>query len=123
MTYTVTLTLPNEVAERAESVARQTNRRVEDVLLDWLGQAADDAPVATLSDAEVLALCDLQMSKREQKQMSDLLARQREGTLDDTARAQLDAVLGAYRRAMPRKAQALNVAVERHLRPPLDAAN
>lgn len=123
MSHIVTLNLPNDVAERAQSVARQTNRRVEDVLLDWLGQAAGAAPVDSLPDDEVLALCDLQMSQSEQDELSALLGRQRERALDEAARKRLDTLMEIYRRGMVRKAQALKVAVERHLRPPIGATD
>lgn len=61
------------------------------------------------------------MSQGEQDELSALLARQREGALDDVARRQLDELMAIYRRGMVQKAQALKVAVERGLRPPLDA--
>jgi hypothetical protein len=120
MGQTITLDLPHDVAQRAAAVARQTHRQVEDVLLEWLGRAAEDAPVESLPDDQVLALCDREMSQREQNELGTLLARQREGTLDDAARRRLDELMASYRRGMVQKAQALKVAVERGLRPPLD---
>lgn len=121
MGQTITLDLPADVAQRAAAIARQTNRQVEDVLLEWLGRAATETPVESLPDDQVLALCDLEMSQGEQDELSALLARQREGALDDVARRQLDELMAIYRRGMVQKAQALKVAVERGLRPPLDA--
>ena len=121
MGQTITLDLPADVAQRAAAIARQTNRPVEDVLLEWLGRAATETPVESLPDDQVLALCDLEMSQGEQDELSALLARQREGALDDVARRQLDELMAIYRRGMVQKAQALKVAVERGLRPPLDA--
>jgi hypothetical protein len=41
----VTLDLAPEVAERAQAVAAQSQRRVEDVLREWLGRAATDVAV------------------------------------------------------------------------------
>ena len=120
MGQTITLDLPPNIARRAAAVARQTNRQVEDVLLEWLGRAATDVPIESLPDDQVLALCALEMSQREQDELSALLARQREGTLDDAARRRLDELMASYRRGMVQKAQALHVAVERGLRPPLD---
>ena len=120
MGQTITLDLPPNIARRAAAVARQTNRQVEDVLLEWLGRAATDVPIESLPDDQVLALCALEMSQREQDELSALLARQREGTLDDAARRRLDELMASYRRGMVQKAQALKVAVERGLRPPLD---
>lgn len=117
----VSLDLPPDLAQRAEAVAQQTHRRVEDVLLEWLGRAASDVPIESLPDEQVLALANREMSKSEQRELSALLARQREGVLDEAARRRLDELMGSYRRGMVEKAQALKVVVERGLRPPLDA--
>ena len=121
MGQTITLDLPADVAQRAAAVAQQTHRQVEDVLLEWLGRSATDVPIESLPDDQVLTLCDLEMSRSEQDELSALLDRQREGTLDDAARRRLDTLMATYRRGMVQKAQALHVAVERGLRPPLDA--
>jgi hypothetical protein len=77
-------------------------------------------PIDTLSDDEILTLCDLHLSDDEQRELSALLARQREGALDDSARRHLDELMEVYRRGMVQKAEALKVAVERGLRPPLE---
>jgi len=114
-----TLDLPPDLAQRAKTVAQQTHRQVEDVLLEWLGRAASDVPIESLPDDQVLALCDLEMSQSEQRELSTLLGRQREGTLDGSARHRLEELMMIYRRGMVEKAQALQVAVERGLRPPL----
>jgi hypothetical protein len=111
----LTLDLPDELARRAEAVARQTHRRVDDVLLEWLRNGARDVPVELLPDEQVLALRDLQMDPLAQDEMGDLLARQREGMLDEAGRRQLEEIMTIYRREMVRKAQALKVAVERGL--------
>jgi hypothetical protein len=119
MTETVTLELPEEVARQARAVAERTHRRLEDVLLEWLGQVATDVPVSSLSDAQVLALRDLQMDDSQQRELGELLARQREETLDGADQVRLEELLATYRRGMVRKAQALREAVARGLQPPL----
>lgn len=119
MSDTVILELPHELAESARAIAERTNRRVEEVLLEWLDRAVADVPIPLLPDDNVLALCDPRMSDEQQEELSDLLSRQREGTLDSTGRAQLDTLMALYRSGMVRKAEALKVAVERGLRPPL----
>lgn len=119
MSQIVTLDLPDDVARRARDVATRTHRRVEDVLLEWLGAAATDTPVDMLPDAEVLALRDQEMSAQQQHELSELLARQREGQLDSDTRHRLEDLVSIYRRGMVRKAQALKVAVDRGLQPPL----
>lgn len=121
MSQSVTLDLPPDLAQRAAAVAQQTHRRVEDVLLEWLGRAANDVPIESLPDDQVVALANREMSQGDQRELSALLARQREGTLDETARLRLDELMASYRRGMVEKARALKVAVERGLRPQLDA--
>jgi len=122
MSAVVTLELPDALVQSARAVAAQSNRRVEDVLVEWLDQAASEVPVELLPDEQVVLLGSLEMAEADQAALSDLLARQREGRLADAERPSLDALMGTYRRGLVRKAQALKVAVERGLRPPLSAA-
>ena len=121
MSQTVTLDLPDPLAQTARSVAARTNRPVEEVLLDWLDRAATDAGIDALPDDQVLALRDLAMSEAQQEPLSDPLERPRESALRDGDRARLDELLSEYRRGLVRKAKALKVAVERGLQAPLDA--
>jgi hypothetical protein len=120
MAETVTLELPEEVARRAREVAVRTHRRPESVLLEWIGRIVAEPPVESLPDDQVLALCDMQMDVEQQETLGDLLARNREGLLSGVERARLDELMQTYRRGLVRKAQALKVAVERGLRPPLN---
>jgi hypothetical protein len=62
----------------------------------------------------------MQMDVGQQEELGDLLARHREGLLSGAERARLDELMQTYRRGLVRKAQALKVAVERGLRPPLN---
>ncbi len=119
MSNQVTLDLPPELAQRAQAIADRTHRRIEDVLLEWLDRAATDVPIAALPDEQVLALRDQQLNEGQQRELGDLLARQREGNLDGHARRRLDELMGMYRRGMVQKAQALKVAVDRGLQRPL----
>lgn len=115
MSESITLELPEAVLEQARSFANRTNRPLETVLSDWLNRFVTDFPVDSLSDDEVLMLCDLQMDENQQESLSDLLAAQREGTLSEAESAQLSELLTIYRRGMIRKAEALKIAVERGL--------
>jgi len=119
MNHPVVLDVPDDLARRAEALAAQAHSRLEDVLLAWLTRGATEAPLETLSDGQILALCDSMMPDEQQRTLSDLLARQREGLLTDDDRSQLALLMEAYRRGMVQKAQALKVAVERGLRPSL----
>jgi hypothetical protein len=116
MSEIVTLELPKHVVRSARAVAERTHRRVEEVLVDWIDQATAEVPVDCLSDEEILSLCDGQLTDEDQEEISFLLARNREGQLDDTNRTRLDALMQTYRRELVRKAQAWKVAVARGLR-------
>ena len=122
MSATVTLRLPEDVAQSARAIAARTDRQVEDVLIEWLGRAAAELPIEALPDDQILALRDLQMSDGQQAELSDLLAQQREGTLSASRRVRLEALMDVYRRGMVRKARALKVAVDRGLQLPLSAS-
>jgi hypothetical protein len=97
----------------------RTHRRIEDVLIEWLDRAATELLVELLPDDQVLALRDMQMDDAQQAELSELLARQREGVLTNAECGQLETLMGIYRRGMVRKAQALKVAVDRGLQSPL----
>lgn len=122
MSETVTLELDETLLQSARMLAAKSNRRVEDVLVEWIDRAANEVPVELLPDAQILLLCSQDLGSEEQSTLSELLDRQREGILTPADRQALDAVMGAYRRGLVRKAQAMKVAVERGLRPPLDQA-
>jgi hypothetical protein len=116
----VTVELPEELARRAQAVAAQTSRRLEDVLVEWIDRAVTEPAVESLPDDQVLRLCDAQLERNQQEELSDLLARNREGVLPNAERARLDELMGIYRRGLVRKAQALKTAVARGLKPPLN---
>jgi hypothetical protein len=59
------------------------------------------------------------MSDQQQATLSDLLDQSRENRLNETARARLEQLMQVYRRGLVRKAQAIKVAVDRGLMPPL----
>ena len=121
MSETITPELPDSVVRQARAVAAQTQRPVEAVLVEWIDRSAAEIPIELLSDNEVLALRDQTLSSAEQATLSALLAQQREGELGASQRAQLDGLMLTYHLGMVRKAQALKVAVERGLQPPLSA--
>jgi hypothetical protein len=77
--------------------------------------------VEELSDTEVLALTELQLTVEQQTLLRNLLVHNREGTLDTEGRRQLDTLMHIYEHGLLRKAQALRVAVQRGLRVPLEA--
>jgi hypothetical protein len=117
MAEQVIINLPDRLAKQVHEVAALTQRKLEDVLIEWLDRGSlDEFLIVDLSDEQILKLCDLQMPEREQIQMSLLLEKQRESTLQQGELEQLDGLLQIYRRGMVRKAEALKVAVGRGLR-------
>ena len=74
MTIKVTVELPEELAGRARAAAAVAQRRFEDLLVEWIDRGAADPPVDSLSDDQVLALCDAQLDPRQQEELSELLA-------------------------------------------------
>jgi hypothetical protein len=119
MSVVVTLKIPEEVAHQAQAVATSTKRRVEDVLTEWLDRAAAEIPVEQLPDNEVRTLVKMQMSEDQQSELNELLDSQREAQLTNVQQTRLDVLMQIYRRGLVRKAQAVKVAVDRGLMPPL----
>lgn len=119
MTYTITLDLPDKVAQHARRIAAKTDQPLAEVLLTWLDQMATELPVEELPNDQVLSLSNMELDPAIQAELSELLAVNREGLLTAQQRLRLDELMQLYRHNLVRKAQAVKVAVERGLRPPL----
>ena len=123
MSTRVTITLPDEVYRRAESLAQVTSREVADVLADtlalWL--SASDLPatpgmaVASLSDQELLAVTELELPSEQDRRFSELLDSQQCSRLQSAERAELLAFMQIYQQGLLLKARALHEAVQRGL--------
>lgn len=124
MSELLTVEIPDDLARRARALAAASHRRLEDAVVDWIGQAVADPEVESLLDDSLLALCDAMMEPVQQEELSDLLARHREGGLAESDRSRLDQLMAVYRRGLVQKARALEEVVARGLRPRLadDAA-
>jgi hypothetical protein len=128
MSTQVTLTLPDETYRRAEHLARLTGRSIADVLTDTLdislqplgSKLVTGKSVSELGDAEVLELADSQMAAAQSTRFNELLDKQQAGKLPDSERPELLALMQVYQEGLLRKAQALNEAVKRGLRKPLE---
>jgi hypothetical protein len=120
MSEYITIVLPENVARSAKKVAERTHRRVEDILVDWLDKAATELPIESLTDDEVLLLCETQLDEAQQGELSLLLERNREGTLEHDEQNRLEEIMQAYRRGLVRKAQAWETAVARGLKSSLN---
>ena len=123
----IEIILPDEVYRRAERLAQLVSRDIADVLTDTLTlslplvspQTEIIHPVTELSDTEVLALTELQMTADQDRRLSTLLERQQAGQLSDSEGHELLALMQVYQEGLLRKAQALHEAVRRGLREPL----
>lgn len=121
MSEQITIQVSDQVVRQAATVASQTQRRVEDVLAEWLESLVSDLPVESLSDSDVLRLTELQLSDEQQSALSELLERNSEKSLCEQDRRRLDELMRVYEQGLLRKAQALRVAVQRGLLEPLQA--
>ena len=127
MSTQVTLTLPDKLYERARHWATITRRDLSETLTEALTIVLTPvytAPrlkrsVSSLSDEEVLALCKARMRPAQGRRLSELLEKQREGTLTERERPELLAVMQVYNQLWVRQSEALAEAVRRGLRKPL----
>ena len=81
---------------------------------------ATELPIESLSDEEVLALCEKQLEPDQQVELSLLLEKNQEGQLGSKEENRLGELMGLYRRGLVRKAQAWEIAVERGLKASLN---
>lgn len=128
MTDQITVTLPTEVLQRAENLARCTGRSVDQLLAETielslrpLGTSlASVDNVAEWPDERVMAAADATgLADAEDRRLSELLIRQQAGTLTDVEYPELMALMEVYQTQLLRKAQALREAVRRGLQPPI----
>jgi predicted transcriptional regulator len=120
MSETITIQLPDTVAQKVKEIAAFTGSRIEDILLELIDRASSELVIESLPDNQVLTLCNLQMENQQQELLTELLARQREGQLNDNENTQLDELMQIYRQGLVRKAKAVKVAVERGIIPPIN---
>jgi hypothetical protein len=127
MSTQITITLPDEVYQRAERFARLANRDIASVLADTIqlsiptirADIPDLEPVSNLSDGQVLALTELEMEPDQDIRLSELLDRQQAGLLLENERLELQSLMQIYQEGLLRKATALSEAVKRGLLEPL----
>ena len=123
MSTQITITLPDEVYQRAERFARLANRDIASVLVDTIqlsippirADIFDLEPISDLPDEQVLALTELQMEPDQDARLSELLDRQQAGFLTENERLELQALMQIYQEGLLRKATALSEAVKRGL--------
>jgi len=128
MNTQVTLTLSDELYEHARRWATITQRDLSETLTDALTIVLTpvyttprlERPVSSLSNEDVLALSKAQMRSAQGRRLSKLLEKQREGTLTESERPELLALMHVYERLWVRQSGALAEAVRRGLRKPLE---
>ncbi|HEY1380293.1 MAG TPA: hypothetical protein VGF55_26055 [Gemmataceae bacterium] len=124
MSAQVTVTLPDDVLARAETLARRVGRPVEAVLADTIELSLQplgtdpEPPVADWPDERVLAAADAGLPPAADRRLSDLLDAQQAGRLTSAEQAELAALMQVYQDGLLRKARALREAVRRGLREP-----
>jgi hypothetical protein len=129
MTTQITITLSDEIYQRAELFARLANRDVASVLADTIqisipsvrANVIDLEPIADVSDEQVLALTELQMEPDQDTRLSELLDRQQAGLLFEDERLELQSLMQIYQEGLLRKATAFSEAVKRGLIKPLNS--
>jgi hypothetical protein len=127
MSTQITITLTDDVYQKADRFARLANRDIASVLADTIQSSIPNiseaattlVPISLLSDADVLALTELQMEPAQDLQLSELLDRQQAGLLTDVDRSELQLLMQTYQEGLLRKATALSEAVKRKLIKPL----
>lgn len=126
MSTKITITLSDEIYQRAELFSRLANRDIESVLVDTIQVSIppvrtdiDIEPIADISDERVLALTELQMEPDQDARLSELLDRQQSGLIIEYERLELQVLMQVYQEGLLRKATALSEAVKRGLIEPL----
>ena len=123
----ITLNLPDTIYHQAARLAQMTDQDVARVLAETItsslaplgADALASRPVEELSDRDLLAAADAQMSPPQGQRLNALLDQQQSGALTEPMRGELAALMQVYHEALIRKAFALREAVRRDLRPPL----
>jgi hypothetical protein len=129
MTIPVTIYLPDDLYQRAERFARLANRDLASIITDTMlsslppmGAHLDAiAPIATLSNEEILVLARSKMAPNQDIRMSSLLAKQRENELGEGESEELKALMQVYQEGWLRQTTALAEAVQRGLMEPMDS--
>ncbi len=125
MTVQVTLTLSDNLVQRAQWWAARTGQDVAEIvaraanlsLPSLEGETAAD--LDALTDIQILTLTHLQMDPAQDARLSILLERQQAATLTPDERTELEELMLHYEIGLLRKAEALAEAVRRELREPL----
>lgn len=120
-----TLTIPEEVYNRARQIAEATSQPVDEVMLDYLRTMSAPLPVLPpdetaelealkqLSDDALWTIAREQMPRDVQNRMQTLMDKNSQGTITDAEYAELEAYVERGNRLMVRKAEAAGILMER----------
>lgn len=122
----LTISIPDHLADRivrwAELMQQPVPEMVEaalDVALPPLPPM--QPPVASLTDEQLLALAHVQMDTQQGERLTHLQRQQREGSLSTSEKQEMMQLMQQYNALWVRQSQALALAVQRGLIPPLSA--
>ena len=128
MAISITLTLPDEIFNLAQSLAHSINRDLNDILVEAIAfsislnyQGEKISSLNSLSDEEIIKLTQLQMASEQDQRLSELLNEQQERDLSTFENRELWSLMQIYQINLLKKAQGLNEAVKRGLISPLEA--
>jgi hypothetical protein len=124
MSTQVVLTLSDDLYARVKQWAALTRRDLSETLMDaleivltpLLAPPEGKPPVTSMSDAEVMALAQAQMSPQQGTRLDQLLAKQREDQLTTPEQSALLALMQGYHWLWICQSEALAEAVRRGLR-------
>ena len=121
-----TISIPDTLYEKAQRVAQQTSKQVDDVIRIKLAGALDeplfDLPddekeelkaMAYLSDDTLWTIAREQMQRALQERMSTLMTKNTHGTITDTELVELTELVERGNRLTLRKAQAMKYLTDR----------
>jgi hypothetical protein len=119
----ITVTLPEDVLQRAELLAERVGRPVADLLAETIelamrpmGASSEFEQLGTMTDEGVLAAAETELPPAEDLRLSELLDRQQAGLLSADERSDLAVLMQRYQDGLLRKAAAWREAVRRGLR-------
>lgn len=117
----ISVKLPNnlyqDVANLAKAKKKSVGKIIKGAVKKVVAEEAEilERPLADCSDAEVLAVANMKMSEKENRRLSELSDKQREGTITPLERNELDALFRVFQVGNLRKSQAIYEAVQRGL--------
>ncbi len=124
----ITLNLPENLYKNVSTVAKKSKREVVDLIVDVVEEKyssqLSERLLENRSDAEVLALPNLQIPEKQSNRHSELLYKNQAGTLTPQEKQELDFFQQIYGVALSQKTDGVVEAVRRKLiKNPADLKN